>query len=83
MTTTVTSREVNQDFGRAKRASVKGPVVITERGKPSHVLLDVESYRRLSEPQESVIDGLASDDTVNLDDYIPGRSSPTRKVIFD
>ena len=36
---TVSSRELNQDVGRAKRAAEDGPVVITDRGRPSHVLL--------------------------------------------
>lgn len=81
--TILSSREVNQDFGRAKRASSEGPVMITDRGRPSHVLLDIASYRKLTEPNESVIEGLASDDTVELDDYIPNRSVPSRKVIFD
>ena len=29
--TTLSSREVNQDLGRAKRASQSGPVIITDR----------------------------------------------------
>lgn len=37
--TTLSSREVNQDLGRAKRASQSGPVIITDRGRPAHVLL--------------------------------------------
>lgn len=45
---TVTSRELNQDVGRAKRAAEDGPVVITDRGRPSHVLLSWAEYRRLS-----------------------------------
>ena len=45
---TVSSRELNQDVGRAKRAAEEGPVVITDRGKPSHVLLSWAEYRRLS-----------------------------------
>jgi prevent-host-death family protein len=81
--TILSSREVNQDFGRAKRAASESPVIITDRGRPSHVLLDIESYRKLTDPQESVIEGLASDDTVELDSYIPDRNFPTRKVIFD
>jgi len=81
--TILSSREVNQDFGRAKKATTQGPVMITDRGRPSLVLLDIATYRRLSEPQESVVDGLASDDTVDLDDYIPYRSAPSRKIIFD
>ncbi len=46
--TTLTSRELNQDVGRAKRAAQEGPVFITDRGRPAHVLLTIEDYRRLS-----------------------------------
>ena len=81
--TTLSSREINQDFGRAKRAAAKDAVIITDRGNPTHVLLNIEEYRRLSDSAESGTDARASDDTVDLDDYIPGRSFPSRKVIFD
>jgi prevent-host-death family protein len=47
-TTTLTAREFNQDSGRAKRAAMDGPVFITDRGSPSHVLLSIEEYQRLS-----------------------------------
>ncbi len=46
--TTLSSRELNQDIGRAKRAALEGPVFITDRGKPAHVLLSIEEYRRLA-----------------------------------
>lgn len=46
--TTLSSRELNQDIGRAKRAAKQGPVVITDRGKPAHVLMTIEEYRRLT-----------------------------------
>ena len=36
--TTVSSREFNQDTGRAKIAARSGPVFITDRGRPAHVL---------------------------------------------
>ena len=45
--TTLTSREFNQDTGKAKKAAMKGPVFITDRGRPAHVLLSIEEYRRL------------------------------------
>ena len=45
--TTVSSRELNQDIVRAKRAALAGPVFITDRGKPAHVLLCIEDYQRL------------------------------------
>jgi prevent-host-death family protein len=81
--TTLSSREVNQDLGRAKRAAANGPVIITDRGKPAHVLLSIEDYRRLTGSAESVVDGLASDDTVELADLIPPRTFPSRSLSFD
>ncbi len=46
---TISSREFNQDVGRAKRAARSGPVVITDRGRPAHVLLSFEEYRASDE----------------------------------
>lgn len=45
--TRMSSREFNQDTARAKRAAVDGVVVITDRGRPAHVLLTWEAYSRL------------------------------------
>ena len=45
--TTFSSREFSQDAGRAKRATARGPVFITDRGRLAHVLLKIEDYRRL------------------------------------
>jgi prevent-host-death family protein len=46
--TTLSSREFNQDTSRAKKAAQNGPVFITDRGNPAHVLLSIEDYRKLS-----------------------------------
>ena len=46
--TTLTSRAFNQDTSAAKRAANEGPVFITDRGRPAHVLLTIEDYRRLA-----------------------------------
>lgn len=54
--TSVSSREFNQDTGRAKRAARRGPVIITDRGRPSHVLLTFEEYSRLASRGLNVID---------------------------
>jgi prevent-host-death family protein len=43
----VTARDFNRDVSAAKRAASKGPVIITDRGEPSHVLLSIEDYHRL------------------------------------
>ena len=57
--TTFSSRAFNQDVAKAKRAAQKGPVVITDRGKPAYVLLKHEDYRRLHRPRETIVDMLA------------------------
>ncbi|MBB3390266.1 prevent-host-death family protein [Rhizobium sp. BK275] len=46
--TVMTSRQFNQDSSSAKKAAAKGPVFITDRGKPSHVLLTMEEYTKLT-----------------------------------
>ncbi|TAL91811.1 MAG: type II toxin-antitoxin system Phd/YefM family antitoxin, partial [Candidimonas sp.] len=46
--TTLSSRELNQDIGRAKKAALEGPVFITDRGKPVYVLLSIGEYQRIT-----------------------------------
>jgi prevent-host-death family protein len=57
--TTLSSRELNQDIGRAKRAASDGPVFITDRGKPAHVLLSIEAYQRLVGGNRTLAEALA------------------------
>ena len=57
--TTLSSRELNQDVTRAKKAAKNGPVFITDRGKPAHVLLSIEEYQRLAKQHRSIADSLA------------------------
>jgi PHD/YefM family antitoxin component YafN of YafNO toxin-antitoxin module len=60
MTSTIlSSRAFNQDTGRAKKAARNGPVFITDRGRPAHVLLTIEDYRKLAGGEVSIIDMLA------------------------
>ena len=65
--TTVTSREFNQDVSKVKRAALNGPVFITDRGHPAHVLLAIEDYQKLTEIKESIIDLLAMPDAAEID----------------
>ncbi len=58
--TTISSREFNRDVARAKRAARKGPVFITDRGRPAHVLITIETYRELTGGQATIVDLLAS-----------------------
>jgi prevent-host-death family protein len=57
--TTLSSREFNQDTSGAKKAARNGPVFITDRGRPAHVLLTIEDYQRMSAGTSSIIDLLA------------------------
>jgi prevent-host-death family protein len=57
--TTLSSREFNQDTSRAKKAAQEGPVIITDRGRPAHVLLTIEDYERLSGSRRSILERLA------------------------
>ena len=57
--TTLSSREFNQDASGAKKAAKKGPVFITVRGRPAHVLLTIEEYQKMTGGSASIIDMLA------------------------
>ena len=57
--TTLSSREFNQDTSRAKKAASEGPVFITDRGKPAHVLLSIEEYQRITGKHRSIVDALS------------------------
>lgn len=56
---TLSSRDLNRDVTRAKRATQNGPVFITDRGKPAHVLLSFEDYQRLTRQRRHITDALA------------------------
>jgi prevent-host-death family protein len=66
-TTTLSSRELNQDIGRAKRAALEGPVFITDRGRPAHVLLSIEQYRRLTGGRRNLLDALSMPGMADID----------------
>lgn len=78
--TTITSRTFNQDASGAKRAAQNGPVFITDRGKPAHVLLSIEAYRRLTGQRESIIDLLADAEAEEVS-FEPGRLSGLAKPV--
>ncbi|MEM9568346.1 MAG: type II toxin-antitoxin system Phd/YefM family antitoxin [Cyanobacteria bacterium P01_E01_bin.34] len=71
---TISSREFNQDVSGAKRAAENGPVFITDRGTPAHVLLTVEDYYRLLSTTESVADMLAMPESADIE-FEPTRTT--------
>ena len=56
----VTSREFNQDVSHAKRLASYEPVLVTDRGKPTHVLMSIEAFREMSGQYGSVVSLLAA-----------------------
>ena len=69
--TTLSSREFNQDASRAKKAANDGPVFITDRGKPAHVLLSIKEYQRLTGGHQKIADLLAMPGIEEIDLEIP------------
>lgn len=60
----MTSRAFNQDVSEAKRCARLEPVFVTDRGRPTHVLLNIDTFRQLTGPVETLADLLAMDDPV-------------------
>lgn len=77
--TTLTSRELNHDLGRAKRAARTGPVFITDRGKPAHVLLSYSEYQRLTGQRRSLVEAL-SEPGLSAVEFVAPRASVTARV---
>lgn len=82
MPTTMSSREFNQGASRAKRATKAGPVFITDRGQPQHVLLSIEEYRRLL-GHRRITDILAMRDSDIIDFDPPKATLTTRPANLD
>jgi prevent-host-death family protein len=78
--TTLSSREFNQDTSRAKKAAAEGPVFITDQGRPAHVLLSIESYRKLAGQRENIADLLAMPGVADTELDIPARTERARPV---
>lgn len=74
---TISARDFNQDVSAAKRAASTEPVIITDRGKPSHVLLSIEQYHRLVADRRSIVDWLSAEDDIDLEPHRVEWSSKT------
>lgn len=74
----VTSRELNHDVSAVKRAAVRGPVIITDHGRPSHVLLTFADYERLTGTGTSLAEAFVMPDDIELEPVRPEGS--TREI---
>lgn len=63
----ISSRDLNQDVSSAKRAARLEPVFITDRGKPTHVLMSIDAFRQLTGHAETIVDLLAMPSPAEID----------------
>lgn len=80
--TTLSSRELNQDVTKAKKATKDGPVFITDRGRPAHVLLSFEEYQRLTRQQRNIADALAMPGVEDIEFDPPRANVKIKEVDF-
>lgn len=83
MSIQISSREFNQDTSGAKKAAERGPVYITDRGNPAHVLLTYTAYEELV-GKHRVLDRLA--EPAGIEDVeltIPKNIEPAEPAPFD
>jgi prevent-host-death family protein len=78
MPISINSREFNRDTGGAKKAAEKGPVIITDRGRPAHVLMSIAEYRRLTGGGRKIADLLAMPGIEDIAREIPAARDPAR-----
>jgi len=77
-TTTLSSRQFNQDAGKAKKAAAAGPVIITDRGRPAHVLLTFDDYKKISGGSRKISDLLAMPGIEEIELDLPQTSEVAR-----
>ncbi|HEV2301912.1 MAG TPA: type II toxin-antitoxin system Phd/YefM family antitoxin [Stellaceae bacterium] len=51
----VTSAEAQKNFGRCREQALEGPVIVTQYGKPSVVIISAVEYDRLKELDRRVM----------------------------
>ena len=65
---------MNRGLQSSAIGSFNGPVFITDRGHPSHVLLTIEEYQKLTDKKESIVELLAMPDAADIE-FEPPRLS--------
>ena len=57
--TTLSSREFQQNAHQAQKATRSGPVFITNRGRPTQVLLSYDDYQRITGKRRNIVEALS------------------------
>lgn len=81
--TTFSSRQFNQDVSKAKKAAQDGPVLITDRGQPAHVLLSWEEYKKITGNNTRIADLLAMPGIDDIELEIPPMRELAQAATFD
>ena len=74
--TTLSSRQFNQDASKAKKAAKAGPVFITDRGRPAHVLLSFDEYKKITGGRTKIADLLAMPGIESIELDVPPLRDP-------
>jgi len=84
MVTTMTSREFNQRTSDAKKAAYSGPVIVTDRGTPEHVLLTYEQYAAMAGEAQTVAEAFDRlPDIEGIEVEFPRSRELPRAAVFD
>ena len=74
----VSSREFQQNANQAQKATVDGPVFITNRGRPVQVLLSYEDYQKLTGDHRNIVEALSMPGLDDIDFEAPRSRDPAR-----
>ncbi len=77
---TVSSRELRQSVGAAMDLAKFGPVIITNHGKRSHVLMTYLDYMLLSGHRRSLVDALAMPGLSEIDFAVTREEEVPREI---
>jgi len=77
--TTLSSREFNQNRSSVKQAAAKGPVIVTDRGKPCLVVMKYEDYEKMREKRGSLLERLYMPCDIDID-FDPARLNIELKI---
>lgn len=78
----MTSREFNQQLGKAQKAAQKEPVIITNRGEPAYVLMSYETFEKQHKPTRTIAEAFANYEVPEVADIeldIPPRTKLNRR----
>ncbi|MGO4594200.1 type II toxin-antitoxin system Phd/YefM family antitoxin [Leifsonia sp. 2TAF2] len=76
----ITARAFNQDTSAAKRSAAAEPLIITDRGEPSYVLLTYAEYERLTGGTRSIVDLLRQDERGDFDMEFPRAQINAKRI---